>query len=265
MWRTCMRFWVLRAVNINFAVLWDWRRVVWWTAIYIWEELLNFIRQDMQASTWQRLACRMPWNFTVNFTVSIKILTAVSLKTKSFWIWYPVDWCMVTGVSGWLATYKDGGSYLTYLQHCTMSSAEDRNTVEVLCEISPVFCYWMVLRCTYLLLDSLLRFRQCTLSPKGRSDQPIADLLCILPAHSVRLPAETFEIRKLLLTLAWQNRDRTSKQFWKHMSCLFMEIYVISPIYLVIMWYKWRYRSQCYELRFLWIFRRVGNIAKSDC
>ena len=63
------------------------------------------------------------------------------------------------------------------------------------------------------------------------------------PLHSVRLPAEIFEIGNPLLNLAWQNRDRTSKQFRKHKSCLCMETYVTSLISFVKMWYKQRYPS----------------------
>jgi len=63
-----MRFWVLRAVNINFAVLWD-------------VTLCSLVNSGLHMGG-----------------------TAIS-------------------------------SYHTYLQHCTTSCAEDRSTIEVLCEI----------------------------------------------------------------------------------------------------------------------------------
>ena len=98
MWRACLRFWVLRAVNINFAVLWD-------------VTPCSLVNSDMHVGE-----------------------RAVSI-------------------------------YHTYLQHCTTSSAEVGNNMEVLCEISSVRCYIMLLRCTCFLLDFLLKFRQYTLFP----------------------------------------------------------------------------------------------------
>jgi hypothetical protein len=86
MWRTCMRFWVLRAVNINFAVLWGMAPC----------SLVNSV---------QHLRER-----------------AVSI-------------------------------YHTYLQYCTTSSTKDVNAMKVLCVITPVCCYIMLLRCTYFLQD----------------------------------------------------------------------------------------------------------------
>jgi len=65
------------------------------------------------------------------------VLTAVNINFAVLWHVTPCSLVNSDLHMGGTAIYI----YHTYLQHCTTSSAEDRNTVEVLCEISPVFCY----------------------------------------------------------------------------------------------------------------------------
>jgi hypothetical protein len=52
--------------------------------------------------------------------------------------------------------------------------------------------------------------------------------------HSFMLPTEWhLKWQSIFLTFSWQNQDRTSKNLWKFVSCLFMEVYIILLIHFV--------------------------------
>jgi hypothetical protein len=58
--------------------------------------------------------------------------------------------------------------------------------------------------------------------PEARGQHIARDtLLC--------LPTVEFEVRKRVLTIPWQRREKTSKKVWKLMSCLRDMRYVAHP------------------------------------